>query len=82
MSLSESNHFPERLTVIWNGTAFVWDEARPDFTVTTKIRTIDPEVLANGQARPLSQLNPAFGAARQAYFDGKKGAWPMRVKPP
>jgi uncharacterized protein len=67
------------LALIHPDTSFVWDEEMPTFTVTTKIRTIDPDVVQGGEARPLSALSPAFAAARTAYINRKAVPWPMRV---
>lgn len=63
-------------------TAFVWDEAGPDFWVSTKLRTIDPPVLLHGRLRPLSLLDPQFAARRSQYLRSKAGPWPVRVIPP
>jgi HD superfamily phosphohydrolase len=71
--------FHSRLELINSDTQFVWDEERPDFWVGTKLRTIDPEVLVNGQLHPLSTLDKDFDHHRRAYLDRKAGKWPMRV---
>lgn len=63
-------------------TRFVWDEENPTFRISTKIRTIDPDVLITGELRPLSALDPAFAADRDAYIKRKSGSWPMRVISP
>jgi hypothetical protein len=60
-------------------TGFEWDAAHPTFTVSTKLRTIDPPVLLDGHACPLSTLDPAFAHFRQEYLQRKAGKWPMRV---
>jgi len=73
---------PELLTLIapiQASTQFVWDEDRPDFRVSTKLRTIDPDVVWDGALTPLSELDPEFGRRRQAYLSRKGGKWPMRV---
>lgn len=62
-------------------TSFVWDEENPDFRVSTKLRTIDPDVLVDGQLRPLSTLDEEFGRRRLAYLTNRSGQWPMRVVP-
>jgi len=51
----------------------------PTFRVSTKLRSIDPDVVVNGRLVPLSQLDPDFAAHRQAYLSSKTGKWPMRV---
>jgi HD superfamily phosphohydrolase len=61
-------------------TQFVWDEANPTWWVSTKVRTIDPDVIVDGVAHRLSALDPGFAAYRQAYVERKRGRWPIRVK--
>ena len=60
-------------------TRFVWDEVTPEFRVSTKLRSIDPDVLIAGRVQPLSELDPGFAAWRQEYLQTKQGKWPMRV---
>jgi uncharacterized protein len=60
-------------------TGFEWNAANPTFTVSTKLRTIDPPVLLDGIARPLSSYDPTFAEYRRAYLRRKAGKWPMRV---
>lgn len=67
------------LSFVTNTTAFVRDAVAPTFTVTTKIRTIDPDVLQAGQLVRYSTLDPAFAAYRQHYLAQKQGQWPIRV---
>jgi HD superfamily phosphohydrolase len=71
-----------QLALVSAGTQFAWDDAAPTFRVSTKLRTIDPTVLLDDQARPLSELDLEFAAFRQAYLESKRGPWPMRVVPP
>ena len=56
------------LPQITTRTQFIWDEAKPTFHVSTKIRTIDPDVWVNGDLRRLSELDPAYAARREAYI--------------
>ncbi len=63
-------------------TQFIWDEQQPTFRVSTKLRTIDPDVLVSDQLLPLSQLDPVFAARRQDYLHRKSGKWPIRVEAP
>ena len=63
-------------------TQFVWDEESPTFRVSTKIRTVDPDVLIDGTLRPLSTLDEEFAVFREEYINRKTGLWPMRVIPP
>ncbi len=67
------------LRLVHPRTRFIWDEANPTFCISTKIRTIDPDVWQEGQLRPLSVLDPAFARRRQDYLTRKSGKWPMRV---
>ncbi len=60
-------------------TRFVWDEQSPTFWVSTKLRSIDPDVAVGGALRPLSTLDSDFARHRQDYLARKNGKWPMRV---
>lgn len=62
-------------------TRFAWDDAAPDFRIYTRVRSIDPDVVTDGAARPLSALDPAFAARLEAYMRRKAGKWPIRVIP-
>jgi HD superfamily phosphohydrolase len=68
------------LSLVSADTQFVWDEANPHWWVSTKIRTIDPDVAIDGMAQPLSALDPEFAVYRQAYIQRKQGRWPIRVQ--
>ena len=63
-------------------TRFLWDEKNPEFRVSTKLRSIDPDVLVNGSVQPLSLLNPDFATYRAEYLSKNSGKWPMRVISP
>ena len=63
-------------------TQFIWDAENPTFWVSTKIRSIDPDVVVAGELRPLSTLDPKFAQHRTDYHQRKAGKWPMRVIPP
>lgn len=60
-------------------TRFAWDEEAPTFRVSTKLRSIDPDVVFNGGMQPLSTLDPEFARHRADYLARKQGKWPMRV---
>jgi hypothetical protein len=60
-------------------TQFYWDADAPTFWVSTKLRTIDPPVLVNGSACPLSELDQGFARLRADYLHRNTGKWPMRV---
>lgn len=68
-----------QLKLISPATRFEWDEVNPTFRVSTKLRTIDPDVLVDGRFWPLSTLDANFARHRAAYLRGNSGKWPMRV---
>ncbi len=70
-----------KVSLISPKTKFEWEEENPDFRVSTKLRTIDPNVLWAGEPRPLSSLDLAFADHRRQYLQAKQGKWPMRVIP-
>jgi len=70
------------LSLVNLDTRFVWDEEAPTFRVSTKLRTLDPDVVVDGRLHPLSQLDPDYAQQRQAYLRSKQGLWPMRVISP
>lgn len=82
MQNSKDAGLQAQLALVSRDTQFVWDEVAPTFWVSTKLRTIDPPVLQDGRACPLSQLDPAFAGRRMAYITENSGKWPMRVIPP
>jgi len=67
------------LPLVSADTRFVWDETNPHWWVSTKIRTLDPDVAQDGVVRPLSALDPDFAVHRQTYLERKRGPWPIRV---
>jgi HD superfamily phosphohydrolase len=69
----------EKLRLISPRTRFEWDEEDPDFRVSTKLRTIDPDVILKGEIRPLSTLDPEFADHRNKYLEEKSGKWPIRI---
>lgn len=81
--LHASDH-PElraRLALVSRDTRFVWDEAAPSFRVSTKLRTIDPDVAVDADMRPLSALDADYARRRAEYLARKSGKWPIRVVP-
>jgi hypothetical protein len=68
------------LPLVSADTQFVWDEANPTWRVSTKIRTIDPDILLDGVVQPLSAVDPGFAAHQRAYIRRKQGPWPIRVQ--
>ncbi len=69
----------QQLRLISPATQFVWDEVNPTFRVSTKLRTIDPDVLIDERFTPLSALDTEFAQYRRAYLLANSGKWPMRV---
>jgi HD superfamily phosphohydrolase len=61
---------------------FEWDEDTPTFRVSTKLRTIDPDVLIDNRFAPLSELDVEFAQYRAEYLRSQAGKWSMRVIPP
>ncbi|MCL4264292.1 MAG: HD domain-containing protein [Anaerolineae bacterium] len=76
---SDDTELQQWLALISPGTRFEWDEHNPTFRVSTKLRAIDPDVLADGQLIPLSTLDADFAHHRRDYLQRKQGKWPMRV---
>ncbi len=72
----------QQLRLISSATGFEWDEVNPTFRVSTKLRTIDPEVLIGADFQPLSAVDNNFARYRAEYLRGTSGKWPMRVLPP
>lgn len=69
----------DRMSRINKTTEFVWDQENSDFTVSTKIRTIDPDVYDGSGERKLSLLDPQFEKRRQEYLESSRGSWPIRI---
>lgn len=65
--------------LITPGTRFTWDEERPIFRVTPKVRSIDPPIADGKSAVPLSALDPVYRQYRNEYLASKGGQWPMGV---
>jgi len=72
----------QQLRLVSPATRFEWDEANPTFHVSTKLRTIDPDVLIGDGFQPLSVLDDNFARYRADYLRGNSGKWPMRVIAP
>jgi HD superfamily phosphohydrolase len=72
----------QQLALISPATRFEWDEVNPTFRVSTKLRTIDPDVLIDDSFQPLSMLDADFARYRSEYLSSNSGKWPMRVVSP
>ncbi|MFK7804767.1 MAG: HD domain-containing protein [Anaerolineae bacterium] len=57
---------------------FDWEPANPDFVLTTKIRTIDPDVILEGTVKRLSEWDAGYQQHRADYLERKKGPWSMK----
>jgi hypothetical protein len=75
----EDDDLRRQISLISPDTRFEWDEVAPTFRVSTKLRTIDPDVLGNGRLFPLSELDADFARRRTEYLRDNTGKWPMRV---
>ena len=71
-----------QLALISPATRFEWDEVNPTFRVSTKLRTIDPDVLIDHRFQPLSALDADFARYRADYLRSNSGKWPVRVISP
>jgi HD superfamily phosphohydrolase len=78
---SDDPELRTRLALVSRDTQFVWDDAAPTFRVSTKLRTVDPDVLVDGVTQPLSTLDVDYARQRAEYLARKSGKWPMRVVP-
>lgn len=79
LQASEDSQVQQWIQKVDPTTRFVRDRESPTFRVSTKLRTIDPPVLINGQAKPLSSLDSHFARHRADYLSKNGGKWPMRV---
>jgi HD superfamily phosphohydrolase len=82
LQASDDPNLNEWLSLVSPATRFEWDEEKPTFRVSTKLRAIDPDVLDGGRPMPLSTLDPDFAQHKNEYLTRKQGKWPMRVIPP
>lgn len=62
-------------------TRCIRDECAPTFRVRTKLRTIDPPVLANGEVLPLSAIDDSFARYREQYLEGSHDLLPIKIIP-
>jgi len=60
-------------------TCFEWNEVEPDFRVSTKLRSIDPDLLMHSNVQPLSAVDSDFALYRTEYLAQNSGKWPMKV---
>jgi HD superfamily phosphohydrolase len=79
LQASDDSQVRRWLPLVSADTRFAWDEANPTWRVSTKVRTIDPDVLIGDVAQPLSAIDHEFADFCRAYLDRKQGPWPIRV---
>jgi hypothetical protein len=79
LQASNDPELQNHLQRVHANTRFVWDDENPEFRVSTKLRSIDPDVLVNGKPKPLSIIDPDFADHREAYLERNSGKWPIRV---
>lgn len=82
LNAAHDSALQSQLKLVSLHTGFLWDEVAPTFRVSTKLRTIDPDVLMENQVQPLSALDAEFAHHRAHYLNSKRGQWPMRVVAP
>lgn len=71
------------LALVSPATRFKWDDTNPTFRVSTKLRTLDPDVLtSSGEVHPLSAIDAGYAQRRRQYLNRKQGKWPVRVIAP
>ncbi|MBP7687736.1 MAG: HD domain-containing protein [Thermoflexales bacterium] len=75
----QDGDFQRQIALISPATRFEWDDVSPAFRVSTKLRTLDPDVLIEGRLFTLSELDADFARQRTAYLRDNTGKWPMRV---
>lgn len=81
LQAAEQPELQRLVRLISTDTRFVEDEQQANFWVSTKLRTIDPEVRIDGRLVPYSEIDPVFADARQNYLARKRGKRPFRVIP-
>ena len=79
LTKSSDSYLQYNLKLVNADTRFVWDEENPDFRILTKLRSVDPDVLTNGDIISLSDHDPEFAQYRINYLADNSGFWPMRV---
>ncbi len=71
--------FQQQIAWISPDTRFEWADVSPTFRVSTKLRTLDPDVLIDGRLFTLSEIDADFARQRAAYLADNTGKWPMRI---
>lgn len=68
------------LALVDKRTVFTISEDEPTFLVSTKLRSIDPEIVSpEGAVTALSAKDPKYAAERRNYHRQREGQWPVRV---
>lgn len=77
---SDDATIQRELALVNTKTVFAIDEQQPSFLVSTKLRSIDPEIVSpGGDATPLSAVDKEYAAMRRNYHQQREGQWPVRV---
>ncbi|MFW6067991.1 MAG: HD domain-containing protein [Chloroflexota bacterium] len=77
---SDDAAIQRELALVNTETVFTIAEDDPTFLVSTKIRSIDPEIVSpEGTVTPLSEIDRQFAAERRNYHRQREGQWPVRV---
>lgn len=77
---SDDAAIQRELALVNTETVFTIEEDDPTFLVSTKIRSIDPEIVSpEGTVTPLSEIDRQFAAERRNYHRKREGQWPVRV---
>lgn len=77
---SDDAGIQQDLELVNTETVFTIDEDNPTFMVSTKIRSIDPEIVSpEGDVNSLSAIDSQFAAERRNYHRQREGQWPVRV---
>jgi len=79
MHSSSDPELRRQLALVSPDTRFISDPEQPDFRISTKLRTIDPDVMIDGRLRKLSEINDLFNDYRLRYLRQKRGKWPVRI---
>ena len=76
----EAHEIKQIIPFIAKNTIYREDQESPHYSVSPKIRTIDPPILLNGAVKNLSQLDEDYKQHRLAYIDKKSGVMNIRVE--
>lgn len=72
--------FRKPLDLISTKTRFYYNDRAADFHVPVKLRTIDPDILIDGETQVLSTLDREYAGLRDMYLSLAEDPWPLRVE--